>query len=866
MTPEFESLVLRACGALGNGVLQGTLVAVCVLVGLRLLRHSSAATRYAVTFAGLLTVAVLPLAHFLAPRFTPASRAAANTLRESENPNRDLLTSSPGLEPSTHEGWISRTGPIRVLLDPSLVRRSPLHGNGLHSESIESHFRNPEVQTETDPNAANLVNQPEEATLLPGTHPFLATDAEPSSEREFDPVPSPEDDPEMDESVVSVLSRWPFLNELRVSVPSPFALGALCLWALLSVIRLTILGFQCLTLCRLKRASEPVPDRVAARFQELRESMGVRRVVGLGLIANLRSPIAVGFFHPSILLPMPVAAAPDTELDSLLRHELAHIRRRDDWTNLSQQIIKALYFFHPGVLVLSRRLTLDREIACDDHVLAARGKPRSYALFLTDFASRSQGRQFAAAPAALSNPTQLHERIRMILDPHRNTSPRIAPTRAGVLTLAALLIAITGIAAAPRVSLDATPTDNDVKIITAGTDGSDIQLDLNIDVDTDLSDLAIDAAPALAAVTTTQSDHGMDDGDGGGDGHGGDHDSKPKSKSKTKSTSGSSSASARSSVTIQSSPDKQPTTVGIYKYEWDGKGGSSLIITGPKAHLHPTPHVAALPAPNAMVAPAAGAAAPMPANPPRQLAHGSPDDRELEERIRRLERLVDRLANKTAPEKPEASAGKPKDFELYIHPPNFDHNHVFRFEALSREMEKVSKDVERGLRDAERAARQSLKSAEVAREKAVNPDLHKLSEARRRSLEGHRDGLRKQIEALQANIDRLEGELDRLDDAVESAEEAEKETQKALRESQREIAESQAKVARDLEHAAREKERALKSLEKKMIEKRSEIERRSEDLDQEKEKDKAKQKQKAPDEAPAPELPPSPTPAPPAKF
>ena len=858
MTPEFESLVLRAFGALGNGVLQGIPVAVCVLVGLRFLRNSSAATRYVVTFAGLLTVAVLPLVHFLAapsaPSTTPPEPSALET--EVANTPSDSEAPLPGSD-NELDSTPART-PFRVLLDPQLVLRSP------RAEADGNHGSQDPHSPPDAGRSPRTFQPPEEAALLPGINLFL------ESGWNLAPRTTPSDEIATPTGFGTLFRRWPFEDVLRVTLPTSYAMGALALWAALAAVRLAILGAQCRVLSRLKRSMEPAPDRVVSRFLDLRRKMGVQRTVRLGMIPDLRSPIAVGFFQPAILLPLPVAAAPDEELDSLLRHELAHVRRRDDWTNLVQQVVKAVYFFHPGVLALSRRLTLDREIACDDHVLAANGKPRSYALFLTDFASRTHGRQFAAAPAAFSNPTQLQERIHMILDPHRNTSPRVAPTRAGVLTLAALLIAITGIGAAPRVSVDAATTVSDPTAVVANAPDAnvtaDVDVDVDVDVSADLTDLSIEGNPTtLAVVTTHTEDHAVDAYEGG------DEDPKPKSKSKAKSKASSENSNTSSTITIQSSADKPGSPDRVFKIERHVGSGPSVTLVTP--HPNPAPRITALPAPAPWPAPTVDPTKPTHAKPPRALAHSPADDRDLEERIRRLERLVDRLASKPSPEKPGEWKGERKgdgnEFLYKSAAPNFERDHVLHFDALSRELGQVSKEVERSLRDAERAARQSLKSADIAREKAASMQVGKIAEARRKALEGHRDGLRKQIESLQSNIERLEGELERLDDAVESAEEAEEATREALRESHRDIEHSHAELAKELENASREKERALRQLEKKAIEKKMELDRhevfekaKDQEKDKEKEKDKPKQKQKAPDEVPAPAPAPATAPTP----
>ena len=75
---------------------------------------------------------------------------------------------------------------------------------------------------------------------------------------------------------------------------------------------------------------------------------------------------------------------------SILLHELAHLRRWDDWTNLAQKIVKAVFFFHPAVWWIENHLTLEREMACDDIVLAQTASPRDYASSLISFAEKLQ--------------------------------------------------------------------------------------------------------------------------------------------------------------------------------------------------------------------------------------------------------------------------------------------------------------------------------------------------------------------------------------------------------------------------------------------------------------------------------------------
>jgi hypothetical protein len=145
------------------------------------------------------------------------------------------------------------------------------------------------------------------------------------------------------------------------------------------------------------------------------------RPVSLLVSRQLEVPTAIGFRKPAIILPVwLLESTPPEELKYILLHELAHLWRRDDWTNLAQKVLQALLFFLPSVWWIERRLSLDREMACDDAVLAHSGTPRGYAECLAHVAERSfLRRQLALAQAAVGRLRQLTTRVTMILDPNR---------------------------------------------------------------------------------------------------------------------------------------------------------------------------------------------------------------------------------------------------------------------------------------------------------------------------------------------------------------------------------------------------------------------------------------------------------------
>lgn len=175
------------------------------------------------------------------------------------------------------------------------------------------------------------------------------------------------------------------------------------------------------------------------------------RRVKLCVSDDLRVPAAVGFVTPAVIIPRwALEELSAGELNAALLHELGHLSRGDDWTNLAQKVLRAVLFFHPAVWWIDSRLTLEREMACDDLVLAKTSDPRGYAQCLVSVAEKSLLRTgLALALAAVSRMRQTTARLARILDPTRLNETRVSkPALAGVIV--ASLIAF--------VALPHTPT------------------------------------------------------------------------------------------------------------------------------------------------------------------------------------------------------------------------------------------------------------------------------------------------------------------------------------------------------------------------------------------------------------------------
>lgn len=213
-------------------------------------------------------------------------------------------------------------------------------------------------------------------------------------------------------------------------------------WAAMAVAGLLRIAVGFLQLRKLQRSCAVVESAVLdARVADaLRNSP---REAILCTSERVNVPTALGFSRPArIAIPAWLLdqLSPE-ELHHLVLHELAHLRRWDDWSNLAQKVLGALLFFHPAVWWLQRRLALEREMACDECVLAQTGNPRAYAKSLAAMAERSFVRRTVAlAQAAVSRLHDTTLRVAKILSP-ASSRTSAAPLLVSVAAVSGLTIA-----------------------------------------------------------------------------------------------------------------------------------------------------------------------------------------------------------------------------------------------------------------------------------------------------------------------------------------------------------------------------------------------------------------------------------------
>jgi uncharacterized protein (TIGR03435 family) len=172
------------------------------------------------------------------------------------------------------------------------------------------------------------------------------------------------------------------------------------------------------------------------------------RSATLLLSAEVASPMAVGFLRPAVILP---ESLPDeleqVEMEHVLLHEAAHIARYDDWTNLAVRLLGAALALHPVALWILRQIEREREMACDDWVVARTGSARPYAASLARISEMQWSRRkdfpgLKLASGLLGGGSRVGDRIKMLLKRGRKFSAQVSRARLGAS--AVMLLAFVG--------------------------------------------------------------------------------------------------------------------------------------------------------------------------------------------------------------------------------------------------------------------------------------------------------------------------------------------------------------------------------------------------------------------------------------
>jgi len=184
-----------------------------------------------------------------------------------------------------------------------------------------------------------------------------------------------------------------------------------------------------------------VPDAVRAQFARLAARMGIPGPVDLFLSERISSPMAIGAFRYIVLMPISAITHLSAEqIEVVLAHELAHIRRRDYLWNIIQTVVETLFFFHPAVWWVSGSLRRQRELCCDDVALACCDNPVTYATALLRLEEQRRGDlRLAMALDGHQSGLSLRSRILRILGEGEGEAGAARGREIGTLSVAVVL-------------------------------------------------------------------------------------------------------------------------------------------------------------------------------------------------------------------------------------------------------------------------------------------------------------------------------------------------------------------------------------------------------------------------------------------
>lgn len=133
-----------------------------------------------------------------------------------------------------------------------------------------------------------------------------------------------------------------------------------------------------------RKEIEPTGRQLYEKCLALQRKMGIARVIRYCQCLRLEAPAVLGWFRPVVLLPVrALSGLSEEQIEAVIAHELAHIRRLDCFVNLFQIGVETLLFYHPAVWWVSQRIRTEREHCCDDEAIAVCGNAMNYARALT---------------------------------------------------------------------------------------------------------------------------------------------------------------------------------------------------------------------------------------------------------------------------------------------------------------------------------------------------------------------------------------------------------------------------------------------------------------------------------------------------
>jgi TonB family protein len=210
-----------------------------------------------------------------------------------------------------------------------------------------------------------------------------------------------------------------------------------------AALSLRALGGWCLVQSLGHRDTLAVPADLLQRCHDLQRRLAVAGPVRFALSRRIDVPMVIGWLRPVILIPVSaMSGLGPHQLDALILHELAHIRRLDTVTNILLIAVETMLFYHPAVWWVSRHVRIEREHCCDDFAVSACGDAAMYVEALTSLETWKATGSLALA----ANGGKLKGRVARLLDTPVE-SPRFSLSAVTGLALISLVAASVAMAA-----------------------------------------------------------------------------------------------------------------------------------------------------------------------------------------------------------------------------------------------------------------------------------------------------------------------------------------------------------------------------------------------------------------------------------
>ena len=233
--------------------------------------------------------------------------------------------------------------------------------------------------------------------------------------------------------------------------------GVMAVYAIGVLILLIRLIYSLIMVCSFRRSLLPCEDeQLQHDLQVLKKQLGIRRSVALSISDKISSPTQVGLLKPVIVLPTPIVKSRD-QLESILIHELIHVKRWDCLYRLLAMVGMAFYWFNPLFHHIKHLLFEVQEQACDDWTVTTTGNSESYADTLLNVATQLQSRPAMALGMDMARTPQVMDRVNRIITLGGHVSPRVG--RVSALVMAVVFIG--GATAIGSLTVTTDQTTND---------------------------------------------------------------------------------------------------------------------------------------------------------------------------------------------------------------------------------------------------------------------------------------------------------------------------------------------------------------------------------------------------------------------